>query len=29
MIERWEGFQTEGGRVDEPRRYLLVTGRRR
>jgi ubiquinone/menaquinone biosynthesis C-methylase UbiE len=29
MIERWEGFQTEGGRVVEPRRYLLVTGRRR
>ena len=29
MIERWEGFQAEGGPVDEPRRYLLVTGRRR
>ncbi|HEX6679699.1 MAG TPA: methyltransferase domain-containing protein [Gaiellaceae bacterium] len=29
MLERWEGFQAEGGRVDEPRRYLLVTGRRR
>ena len=28
MLERWAGFQTEG-RVDEPRRYLLVTGRRR
>ena len=25
----WEGFQAEDGRVDEPRRYLLVTGRRR
>ena len=29
MLERGEGFQTEGGGVDEPRRYLLVTGRRR
>jgi len=29
MIGRWEGFETEGGRLDEPRRYLLVTGRRR
>ena len=29
MLERWEGFQADGGRVDEPRRYLLVTGRRR
>jgi ubiquinone/menaquinone biosynthesis C-methylase UbiE len=28
MLERWAGFQTEG-RIDEPRRYLLVTGRRR
>jgi SAM-dependent methyltransferase len=29
MLERWVGFQTDGGRVDEPRRYLLVTGGRR
>jgi len=29
MLERWAGLQTEGGRVDEPRRYLLATGRRR
>jgi ubiquinone/menaquinone biosynthesis C-methylase UbiE len=29
MLERWEGFETDGGGVDEPRRYLLVTGRRR
>ena len=29
MLERWAGFQTDGGRVEEPRRYLLVTGRRR
>lgn len=29
MLERWAGFQTDGGGVDEPRRYLLVTGRRR
>jgi len=28
MLERWAGFQTDG-RIDEPRRYLLVTGRRR
>ena len=29
MVERWQGFQVEGGGVDEPRRYLLVRGRRR
>jgi SAM-dependent methyltransferase len=29
MLERWAGFQTHDGRVEEPRRYLLVTGRRR
>jgi SAM-dependent methyltransferase len=29
MLERWAGFQTDAGGVDEPRRYLLVTGRRR
>jgi SAM-dependent methyltransferase len=29
MVERWAGMQTHGGGVDEPRRYLLVTGRRR
>jgi ubiquinone/menaquinone biosynthesis C-methylase UbiE len=29
MLERWAGFQTQGGGVDEPRRYLVVTGRRR
>ena len=29
MLERWEGLQAVGGGVDEPRRYLLVTGRRR
>jgi hypothetical protein len=29
MLERWVGFQTDGGRVDEPRRYLVITGRRR
>jgi SAM-dependent methyltransferase len=29
MLERWAGLQTQGGGVDEPRRYLLVTGRRR
>lgn len=28
MLERWTGFE-KGGRIDEPRRYLLVTGRRR
>jgi ubiquinone/menaquinone biosynthesis C-methylase UbiE len=28
MLERWAGFQTDG-RVNEPRRYLLVTARRR
>jgi SAM-dependent methyltransferase len=28
MLERWAGFQTDG-RVDEPRRYLRVTGLRR
>ena len=28
MLERWAGFQTAEGGVDEPRRYLLVTGRR-
>ena len=28
MLERWTGFQTAEG-VVEPRRYLLVTGRRR
>lgn len=29
MLERWVGFQTDEGVVDEPRRYLRVTGRRR
>jgi SAM-dependent methyltransferase len=29
MLERWAGFETDGDGVDEPRRYLLVTGRRR
>lgn len=28
MIEYWSGFRTDGG-VSEPRRYLLVIGRRR
>jgi SAM-dependent methyltransferase len=28
MLEYWAGFQANGG-VDEPRRYLIVTGRRR
>jgi SAM-dependent methyltransferase len=28
MIDYWSGFRTDGG-VSEPRRYLLVTGRRR
>jgi ubiquinone/menaquinone biosynthesis C-methylase UbiE len=28
MLDYWTGFQTNGG-VDEPRRFLIVTGRRR
>ena len=28
MIEYWEGFRANGA-VSEPRRYLLVLGRRR
>jgi hypothetical protein len=28
MLDYWRGFQTDGG-VEEPRRYLLVLGRRR
>jgi ubiquinone/menaquinone biosynthesis C-methylase UbiE len=29
MIDYWTGFETDGGHVSEPRRFLFVFGRRR
>jgi hypothetical protein len=29
MVDHWANFRVDGGRVSEPRRYLLVLGQRR